>query len=263
MARTIEEIKGAIEVNLQSNLNLSSSSVAEWRLWVDVVATVIYTFELILDNFKRKIEKQIEQVIPGTLQWYVEMCYRFQNGHELSFDEESAQLFYKIDDYLSRIIAVASVSEANGTILFRVAKKQDNDIVPLSLNELHNFKNYINAIKFAGVKTNVLSSTEDKIKYNIAVHYNPILPLTVINSRCEEALNQFKTNLDFGAVIYSQRLVDSLMRIDGVATVELISLERKAATDDIYQPVGVSSVLDAGYFNYDDESVIEFISIRE
>ena len=263
MARTIDEIKTAIKNDLNGSLTLSSSAVAEWRLWVNVVAVAIYSFELILDAFKRDIELSTEKITPGTLKWYIEMCYRFQNGYELTFDSNTALLYYTVDDAAAKIIAVAAVTEVEGTVVLRVAKKQNNKVMPLNSDELMNFKNYIDAVKFAGVKVSVMSSTEDLIRYNVVVYYDPVLPLTLVRQRCSSALSEFMTALDFGAVIYPQRFIDALMNIDGVATVQLNSLERKGATDNDYSTVDVMGILEAGYFNYAEDSIIEFVNIRE
>ncbi len=55
----------------------------------------------------------------------------FQNGHELLFDEQTAQLYYAEDDAEARIIGVVAVTESAGLLSIKVAKLDNqNRIVP-------------------------------------------------------------------------------------------------------------------------------------
>lgn len=62
MARTIKEIQDSIIDSLQqeSGLSLSTSKVAEWRLWTYVFAVVVHTFEIILDMFRIEVDTLVE-----------------------------------------------------------------------------------------------------------------------------------------------------------------------------------------------------------
>lgn len=263
MARSIDEIKESITANLKTKLTLSGSKVAEWQLWAWAVAVALHTFEVIIDKFRAEIETITNELRPGTLKWYTEQCYRFQNGHELRFDENTALLGYVTDDPASRIVAIASVGEVGGSVIFRVAKSDKGTIVPLSELERLNFKNYIDAIKFAGTKTGVVSTTEDKIRYRADVYYDPVYPSSMVEQRVAEALAAFKLEQVFGGVIYSQRFVDAVMAAPGVITAKLHAISRKGASDTDFVPIDVSATLEAGYFNYADDSVLIFKSIKD
>ena len=58
MARTINEIQNEIitSLNGKKDISLSTSKVAEWRLWTYVIAVTVHSFELILDVFKSEID---------------------------------------------------------------------------------------------------------------------------------------------------------------------------------------------------------------
>ena len=95
MARTINDIQQSIITDLQTYFpKLSTSKVAEWRLWTYVVAAAIHAFEIILDLFRQEVDELTAKITPGTKLWYAEMCYRFQNGHTLVFDKNTAQFYY-------------------------------------------------------------------------------------------------------------------------------------------------------------------------
>ena len=106
MARTINEIQAGIvsELEAGTEVKLSTSKVAEWRLWTWVVATAIHTFEVILDLFRKEVQEKTDKITPGTVRWYGEQCLRFQNGHKLLFDKKTAALYYAEDDPAARIV---------------------------------------------------------------------------------------------------------------------------------------------------------------
>jgi len=191
---------------------------------------------------------------PGTRKWYERLCFLFQNGHELVFDENDAVLKYRVDDPASRITAVAAVQENNGVITLRVAKKSDGAIVPFSDMERLNFTNYINENKPLGSKTVILSTTADKVRYSVQVFYNPAHSIELIQERTEKAMDDFKMDQQFGGILYPERFVDYLINVDGVITVKLDSFSRKGISDENFILVDISAQLEAGYFNYDDEN---------
>lgn len=265
MARTIKQIEQTIESALVTSLSLSSSTAAEWRMWIHAIAYAINVFEVILDVFKAEMEEVAASAVPGSLTWYSEMCYRFQYGYELLFNRTTAELYYETEDEAAKIIKIASVKETDRTLLFKVATKDEEEtIVPLSDVQLLNFKNYIDSIKFAGSKTEVVSTAPDLVRYSVKVYYDPATPTPTLEDAIAESLDSFRTEQWFGGMIYSQGFIDAIMRVPGVITVNLLSLERKGTHDEEFLPVGVRSDLYAGYFNYVEEgNVIELISIND
>lgn len=138
MARTINEIQNEIitSLNGKKDISLSTSKVAEWRLWTYIIAVAIHSFELILDVFKSEIDTLTNKITPGTVRWYAEMCYRFQNGHELLFDENTAMLYYQTNDPDAQIIKVVAIRENKNMLTIKAAKKNSSGkIVPLDVDE--------------------------------------------------------------------------------------------------------------------------------
>ena len=172
MARTIQQIEQSITERLKVSFSLSTSAASEWRLWVHCVAYGIYLFEIVLDTFKKEMDEDAEKEVAGTVTWYNDKCYEFQMGHELVFDTVTGLLEYPTVDESARVIKIASVNVAeDNTIMFRVATEDEaGKIVPLTSNQLLNFKNYIDAIKFAGTKSEVISTDADEVRYDIKVY---------------------------------------------------------------------------------------------
>ncbi|WP_270543603.1 hypothetical protein [Butyricimonas paravirosa] len=77
------------------------------------------------------------------------------------------------------------------------------------------------------------------------------------------ALDVFKSGIGFDSMIYTQKLIDAVMSAEGVVTCSLVSLERKGVSDVDFIRFNVYSELESGYFEYDEESVLNIVSIKE
>lgn len=264
MARTVEQIEKTITERLSASFNLSTSAVAEWRLWVHCVAYAIHLFEVILDMFRKEIQEAADKLVVGTLTWYNNKCYEFQDGYQLEFNNSTGLLEYPVSDEQARIIKIAAVNAENGGLYFRVATTNSTgEVIPITDVQMINFKNYIDAIKFAGTRSTVISTTGDQIHYIIRVFYDPATPVAMVNEDVLESLTEFKTSQRFGGVIYRHRLLEAVTTVSGVVTAEIILLERKAMDSPVFVPVGAYSYLHAGYFNYTDDSELELVSIND
>ena len=267
MARTIKEIQTAIHSDLavqrEGRPELSPSNTAEWRLWTWVVAAGIHAFEVIHDQFRDEIDEAADKIIPGTVRWYVEQCKRFQNGHELLFDENTAQLYYAVDDPAARIIDVVAVTEGKERLSIKVAKLDDQGrIVPLTADELHNFTGYVDSIKFAGIETVTVSTNADRVRYNVEVYYDPAVPMTTVRDRVTAALDAFRNEQDFNSMLYRQKFVAAIMAVAGVVTADLKSMERKGTSMEEFEACDVAEELEAGYFDYTDDCTLTMTSSK-
>ena len=265
MARTTKEIQEAMTAELQVKLpELSTSKVAEWRLWTYIVATAIRMFELILDLFRNEIEEIAEKITPGTPRWYVDMCYRFQNGHKLLYDDKTGLLYYAEDVPATQIIKQVAKIESRGKLLLKVATTDaDGFLVPLTQEQLYNFNGYIEAIHFAGLEVVTMSLPADLIRYDIKVYYDPVIPASIVQDNVLAALEAFKLARTFDAVFYSQKLVEAVLSAKGVVTAKLNGIEHKAVTDEGFAPVDVVVPLAAGYYNYDESSIITMQLVKQ
>lgn len=263
MARDIAEIQTDMVTVLRARFpKLSTSAEAEWRHWTHIIATAIHSFEVLLDLFRSEMDTLAGRMTAGSIRWYAEMCYRFQNGHQLLFDRKSGTLAYADDDPASRIVAVAAVNEhttvSDGlrqrVLSVKVAKTDDSGtVIPLDADELHNFTGYMDSIKMAGTEVEVISTTADLIRYDLEVFYSPMYPATTVREEVLAAVAGYKTSLSFDARFYPQKLLDAVLHVEGVETATLHAISRKGATDSDFTEIGVMAQLHSGYFNYDDD----------
>lgn len=110
---------------------------------------------------------------------------------------------------------------------------------------------------------NVVSTSEDRLHYNLDVYFEPSVPTTIVRANIISVLEQFKSSLGFDSMIYKQRFIDAVMSAQGVVTCDLKALDRKGATDVDYIPVGIFSELEAGYFEYDKDCILTLKSVKE
>ena len=266
MARTINEIELSIRNRLSASFDLSTSAAAEWRMWTHCVAYCIHLFEIVLDHFKEEMDADVQREVAGSLTWYNEQCYEFQLGHELVFSTVTGRLGYESEDENSKIVKIASVDTADdGTLMFRVATMDDNgNIIPLTSGQMLNFIDYVNSIKFAGTKSQVISTNADLVKYAVKVWYNPATPVDVIRTGVEDSLAKFRVAQRFGSVIYRHKMMEAVTSVSGVVTAKILSLYRRGTEDAEWQEIDIVSNLYAGYFDYDQESCsLELLSIND
>lgn len=264
MARKIKEIHAEMAAELRAkHPDLSTSAVGEWRLLTWVVATAINTFEAVLDMSRAEIDAVADKITPGTVRWYVEQCKRFQNGHELKFNAQTAQLYYERDDPSARIVSVVAVTEGAERLSIKVAKVDaQNKIVPLTADELYNFTGYVDSIKFAGIETITVSTSADRLRYNAEVWFDPAVPVTAVRADVLSALDRFRTQIGFNSMLYRGRLLDAIMGVKGVVTVDLKGLDRKGTSMADFATVGVADELESGYFDYNEDSILTLTSSR-
>ena len=270
MTRTIETIENEITQNAVNNVpalkdseNETISKTSEWKLWAHIVATAIHAFEFILDLFRKEMDELTEKITPGTVRWYAEMAKRFQNGDTLDFDEKTAMLHYKQENAEKRIIAAVAIMEGSddegkNCLFIKVAKKEKgtDKIQPLSENERENFGKYMEAVKFAGVQLKVSSTHADQIRYTLSVYHDPAIAKEGIETAIRQALDTFKTEIDFNGIFYRQKFIDAVMGVNGVVTCTLDRLEQHGVSDaeNSWHEIKTHTELQAGYFDYAEET---------
>ncbi|TNE31827.1 MAG: hypothetical protein EP346_00045 [Bacteroidetes bacterium] len=246
----------------------SSSKVAEWRLWLWVVAFSQYVLELIFDDFKKEVEEIVSAGTSQNLQWYRARALEFQYGHALELDTKEEKFIYLNKDPNSLIVKNAATDEDsdNISIIMKVAK----DGEPLSAVEMDAFKAYMFKIKDAGMRVVYVSSEADRFKIELDVIYDPTVLQAdgslILNPNVkpvELAINDYLTKLPFNGALIINKLVDELQQAEGVIDPDLN--EVSAASDQgVYSVVGRSYTPESGYFKFDlDNSVINYIASND
>lgn len=287
MGRTLNEIQeiilqrksvtpslSALEVLTESEQNTlanltSTSKVAIWRLWVYICAFGIWTVEQVFDLFKIEIEELILLNNIGSKPWYRRKMLEFQFGFSLTemgvYDNTGV---LQADILASLIIKQSAIEEIDGRLKIKVATEDTNkDLAPLSAVQLIAFRNYAEAIKYAGTRLIIISRVPDDFKVNYTIYYDPLV-LDVYGARLDGTENEpvqnavrlFLRNLEFNGEIILTKLTDFLQGIEGVEEPVLVSASAKyglypyASVDEYY-------ISDAGYMKLDElNTTFTFVS---
>lgn len=260
MARGIKEIEAQIQSEIADKLGLSTSAVAEWKLWATVIAAVIYSFELIIDVFKKEIEERTDKAIPGTLRWYANLCRKWQMGDTLQYNPDTSEVYYQEINPEKQLISALSVVEGDRQLTVKVAKGQGNALSPLSATENFSFKVYLDKVKFAGDRIEIISTEPDIVKYKVAVYTDGLIPSDTLKERVRQTLDSYRFSLEFNGTIHIARVISALLNVENIVTADVTSFTL-TPKGGAAQEVTTSVNCIAGYFDFDHAaSIIEIIS---
>jgi|GEM_PF-6623898 len=253
--RTFEEILQSIvdKKNQQIPELTSSSMVAIWYVWANVVALAIYTFEAILYKEKEELEEYARLQRYGTLPWWVPQILYFQLGDPLTYNSITGTHYYAVIDATKNIIKRVAIIEIGGVgLIIKVAKLDNNEFVKLTASELSNVNNYVNEIKPAGTLTTVVSVDADILDSEAEIYYDGNYLEADIKTLVNEALNTYKTNINYQNIngkILKNEIIDILRNIPAVNDVLFTALQAKPYGGN-YAGIEREYNTSAGYFNY-------------
>lgn len=259
------------------NSGLTRSKMSILNLITYVQSLLIYSYQTVLDVFEVNIANLINSRINGTSMWYATMALKFQynnitnSGDTLVFNEDTLKIQYETINESHRIIAKSAYDD-NGTngIILKVCKKNSNseeiangiNYTQLTSSELTAFKGFLNQIKFIGAKVQALSIPGDIITIkNCEVTYDDqYITEDQALSIIQNAMIDFAASLDYNAYIYSQTIIDFILKseyIMNISTgVELTIKEYDTATREYKAEKKLTNIQKAysGYVRFLDEN---------
>jgi hypothetical protein len=269
MARTINEIQQSMIDAVAADVVLaplltSTSTVAVWRLILYIVAVAIWTLDSLMDIFKSDIDAEIAQLKPHSLQWYAGMAKNFQYGYDLVFEADYYDNTGIDPDVIaaSKIVSYAAVVEQTRGVRIKVAKTVGVDLGALASGELDSFSAYMKAIKDAGVKLQITSGPADSLRLVLRIEYNPLV-LNATGGRIDgvtmtpvaDAIKTHLKNLPFNGVFSTQKLVDAIQMVEGVADLSVDNVQTKYGLL-IFTTVNITVIPDAGYLRIADADLV-------
>ena len=229
MSRTIKEIynEAVRERNKRMELTEFSSdsklSIMNGIIWI--VATVVYSFETILDVFAIDISNVINSRVNGTPNYYANALLQYQKGDTLSVREDGLAFGYTTVDETKRIITQVSYSESSSDVnlenklILKVATGQKGNLSAILQEDLVMINAYINKIKFAGTRIEVTSCNGDVLIPKVSVYYDGAVLESEIYDKIEEKLNEYIMNIEFDAGIYVTKVVEAIKKVEHVTDV--------------------------------------------
>lgn len=279
MARSIEAIHDEILTNIAANENLqgltSTSKSALFRLFAYVVAFSIWTLEKILDIHTAQIDQALYEQKSGTLRWYRNMSLAFQNGFDLLTDSDKFDNTGATDEQIedSKIVKYCSVKETqqSNKLFIKIASEDSAGVLaPITAAQLDSFTTYINEIKYAGVRIEVVNNPADVLALTMAVYRDPLVIDAEGNSilnggkPVEAAIMDYLQNLPFDGEFLINDFIAFLRAVPGVQNVNITSITSSyldAATNSFTPPaqINVGVIPTAGYFTIANFNNISYV----
>lgn len=231
MSRTLTEIYNeAVEtrnkyLELTELTNDSKMSIINAFTWV--TAAAIYSFETLLDVFTTDIAKTFTQRINGTSAYYANAMLKWQYGDDLIINDEGTAFHYATEDTTKRLITHVSYQEyyneefKDNILILKVASGESRSLSQLSDEELIAARAYLNQIKFAGVKCNVVSRRGDVLVPRLTVYYDGAITKEELYDNIDTALIDFIVNMKFDSLVYSQKIIDAIQKVEHVTDVHI------------------------------------------
>ena len=231
MSRTLTEIYNeAVEtrnkyLELTELTNDSKMSIINAFTWV--TAAAIYSFETLLDVFTTDIAKTFTQRINGTSEYYANAMLKWQYGDDLIINDEGTAFHYATEDTTKRLITHVSYQEyyneefKDNILILKVASGEGRSLSQLSDEELIAARAYLNQIKFAGVKCNVVSRRGDVLVPRLTVYYDGAITKEELYDNIDTALIDFIVNMKFDSLVYSQKIIDAIQKVEHVTDVHI------------------------------------------
>lgn len=233
MARTLSEIYADAKEARNNYLELtefqngSKMSVIDAFTWV--TSACIWAFENVMDVFKVDLAKDLQNRINGTSAYFANALLKYQSGDELVISEDGTSFSYPSIDTTKRIITKVAYYEEdeNGfhdkIVRYKIATGTPGAYSRIGDDELVAVRAYLNQLLFAGQHARVVSRIGDVLVPRVIVYYDGAVTEDALYSEIEASLNDFIASLDFNGVVYAQRVIDYIQKVDHVTDVQVSS----------------------------------------
>lgn len=229
MSRTLTEIYNeAVDtrnkyLELTELTNDSKMSIINAFTWVTSAA--IYSFETLLNVFMTDISTIFNSRINGTPAYYANAMLKWQFGDELVINDEGTSFSFAQEDTTKRIISHVSYQEVyseeykDDVLILKVATGEADSLSRLTDEQLIAARAYLNQIKFAGVKCNVISRKGDVLVPRVTVYYDGAVSKEELYDAIDQSLIQFVNDMQFDSLLYAQKVIDAIQKTEHVTDV--------------------------------------------
>lgn len=264
MARSINEIYQEMVTAKEQEAGLKgltgSSTTSVWRLLFYVVAVCVNTLEKMFDSHKAEVDGMIADIVPGKAEWYARKTLAFMKDKTLETDTDEYDTAGMDESEIesARVVkhAVAVESGDMSGLTIKVAGEDETgERTPLDEETETQLRAYLQEIKYAGVKIELVNREADRYMCNADVWYDPQLIGRDVQSRCEKAIKDYVENLPFNGEYTNMALTDALQAVEGVKVAELRTAQSESATTGVFHRISAREVPDAGYYKVSDNGV--------
>lgn len=251
MARSTEEIKSTMTDAFLNDKTLREaygieegtpwskafSSVTLENILIFIVAACTRALEVIFDQYEEDVEEKVSMAVVASVPWYYKMAKAYQHGDELVINDDTYSFGYQTEDESKQVIKYCAVRDMGNSVYILVNGDSDGAPSMLSNDVLTPFKAYMNKIKVAGVVLTIRSYASDHVMIYMKVQVDRTLidedgrNISDGNKPVEEAIEAYLKNIDYGGILNTTKLVDSVQAVKGVVDVTLTKLRYRADTE--------------------------------
>lgn len=249
-----EEIRQRYGLSETDLFESKFSMVSVESILFGIAASAIYVLEALFDVFRENVDKKMATAVVASIPWYHKIAMAYQHGDALVFNETTMQYGYETLNPDNQLVKFAACRD-NGGYVYVLVAGEDSEGRPthLSNDVLIPFRQYMDALKPAGIPVEVFSSDPDMIRLMIRVEYDPLL----LNSNgsmvsdtsiypVEEAVTQYLYGIEYGGVFNKTKLVDAIQNVNGVKDVVVDDVLVKRAAEVDYNPVAGNKYTSSG-----------------
>lgn len=270
MARSIQEVKGSICAEFMSSEAAASaygfaqgaefgsvfSKVSIESILFYTVAVCMWTLEKLLDTFRSDVDARIDEIVAHRPKWYRDKVLSFMKDKTLIPDTDlyDTSAMSDADIAAAKVVKHAvAVENADASILtVKVAGETGGVRQPLPAAVEAQLSAYINEVKDAGVRVNLVNIDPDTFSCAVDIYYDPMLLPENVQNACMAAIKSYIENLPFNGTYSNMSLVDAMQAVAGVRVVEFISASSGESGIDTVQNINGIKVPAAGYFTIDE-----------
>jgi hypothetical protein len=253
----VAEKEGGSYPELNSLNNTSSTSI--WRTWIFVFAYFSKTIRDLFEDFKTYIESVFAKNQAGTLNWWISELKKFQFGDTLAFLDGVFK--YALIDAEKQIIKQVALEPINRQLNIKVATIVNGILAPLASAQLQALTAYVNAIKFPGTFTNVISQEADTLRLSYRIYYNAQKVKADLETTIRATVDNYLSDFVFNGRFSITGLTDKIQEIPGVINPVYVSGQAKNfyVAESGYDAIEDYYVAAAGYMKIDTLD-LEFIA---
>ena len=274
MARNIDEIKrGMTGVFIQNatvrelyglvdnkTFDEQFSRVSIENIFFYVVAFGIFALEKIFDTHRAEVTDIIENILPHRPKWYRDKALNFMADRLLIPDTDHYDTTGMTDEEIeqAKVVKYATAIEepSSSVLVIKIATVGAENLQPLpggtgidATGQAGQFVAYINEIRDAGVRWNLVNQAGDDFSCELDIYYSPLLLDIDVRRKVQNAIRDYITGLPFNGEYSNMALVDAVQQVEGVQIVEF----RNARTGN--QNIDAKIVPAAGYFTFVEENI--------
>lgn len=236
ITETVEQIEQRLIDTLQANASLydpsnpdpnkrgltSTSQVAVWRSFLNVIAIEIFTLQQLMSTFSKEVEGIANDAPPETPQWVRKKVLEFQydavTPQVVQVNADMSVTYEKVDTTKQVIDQCAVISNSFGGMIIKVAA--GNPLAPITSSQRAAIDSYLNTILGADINYQIINEVADILKLIGTVYYNGQYN-SVIKTNVVAALNNYLSTLPFNGVLKVSDLIKTILNVEGVTDVEL------------------------------------------